>query len=100
MSGSAMHIAVRILVAITPLLATFVFVWLVSGPLNMGSGEKDIFLAIPLLLWSLLFSGCYLVLWWRGFTLGRSSGVSAGFATALVVIAWVVLLVVLLAGGG
>jgi hypothetical protein len=93
-----MHIAARLLVAVVPFLLTLLFAWLVSGHLSLGGGEKDIFLVIPLLLWSVLFLCCYLVLWWRRFALGRSVAVSAGFATALVVIAWVVLAIALQVG--
>lgn|GEM_PF-958522 len=90
-----MNITARLLVAVAPFLLTFLFAWLVSGPLSLGGGEKDILLAIPLLLWSLLFLCCYLVLWWRRFTLSHSITVAAGFATALIVVAWLVLIIAL-----
>ena len=82
-----MIISLRLLVAVVPLLLTFLFAALVLGPLSLSAGEKDIFLAFPLLLWSVLFLCCYLVLWWRRLALGRSIALSAGFATALCVIA-------------
>ena len=93
-----MHIAARLLVAVVPFLVTFLFAWLVSGQLSLGGGEKDLFLVIPLLLWSALFLCCYLLLWWRRFAFGRSVVVSAGFATALVVIAFIFLAIALQAG--
>lgn len=84
-----MKILARLLVAIVPLLLTFVFVWLISGPLSLGGGEKDLFLAVPLLLWSVLFLSAILVLGWRKVSLGRSAAVAAGIATALLVVTWV-----------
>lgn len=88
-----MNIATRLLVAFVPLLLTLVFAALVSGPLSLGGGEKDIFLAIPLLFWSVVFLICHVVLWRRRLAAGRSIAVSAGFATALTVIALVALAV-------
>jgi hypothetical protein len=68
-----MRIMGRFLVAITPLLLTLLFAWLaMEGYLNLGAGCKDIILAVPLLIWSLAFLVCYIILWLRGFTLGRS----------------------------
>ena len=87
-----MRIIGRFLVAVTPLLLTFLFAWLtMEGHLNLGAGCKDIILAVPLLIWSLVFLACYIVLWWRRFTLGRSVFISVALATGLVVFAGVVL---------
>jgi hypothetical protein len=86
----------KLLLAFVPLLLTVIFAWLVmDGYLNFGGGEKEIILAVPLLIWSLVYLCCYLVLWWRRITLGRSIAVSSGLATGFVVIAWVVLFGVL-----
>jgi len=82
-----MNIAIRLSVAVVPFLLTFLIAELLDG------GEKDVFFVVPLLLWSVLFLCCHLVLWWRRFALGRSIAVSAGFATAVVAIAVVVLAV-------
>jgi hypothetical protein len=68
------------------------FGWLVlEGHLNFGSGEKDIFLLIPLLLWSFVWFCSILVLWWRRSPVGRSLKLAAAFATASIVIMWVIL---------
>jgi hypothetical protein len=88
-----MHIVRRILVPLLPFLLTLLFAWLVAGPLSLGGGEKDIFLVIPLLLWSLIFAGCYLILWWRRSALGRSVVISAACATALVIVSVIFLAV-------
>jgi hypothetical protein len=86
----------KLLLAFVPLLLTVLFAWFVmDGYLNFGGGEKEIILAVPLLIWSLVYLCCYLFLWWRRITLGRSVAVSSALATGLVVIAWVVLFGVL-----
>jgi hypothetical protein len=82
-----------ILVAVTPLLLTLLFGWLTTeGYLNLGAGCKDVFLAVPMLAWSLVFFLCCIVSSWRKLTVNRSIVTSAAVATALVVFAWVVLL--------
>lgn len=87
-----MYVLLKLFLAIVPLLITVLFAWLtMEGHLNFGGGEKDIFLAIPLLLWSLVYLGCFLALWWRRAPTGRSVAVSSGLATGFVVIAWAVL---------
>lgn len=87
-----MSTALRLLLAAAPLLLTVLLGWLVmDGNLNLGGGEKDIFLVLPLLVWSLVFLGCFLLLWWRRSTLGRTVALSAGFATGFVVTAALIL---------
>jgi len=87
-----MNVLFRLLLAVAPLLLTVLFGWLVmDGYLNFGGGEKDIFLLIPLLLWSFVYLCCYLVFWWRQCGLGRSVALSSVIATGFVVIAWVIL---------
>jgi hypothetical protein len=88
-----MHLLLRLFLAIVPLLITVPFAWLtMEGYLNFGGGEKDIFLAVPLLLWSLVYLCCYLALWWRRSSIGRSVAVSSGLATGVVAVAWAVVL--------
>jgi hypothetical protein len=87
----------RLLLAVAPLLLTVLFGWLtMEGHLNFGGGEKDIFLLIPLLLWSFVWFCTFLTLWWRRSPVGRSLKFSAAIATALVVSAWIILAVVVL----
>ena len=89
-----MIVASRLLIAVGPLLASLLFGWLVmEGHLNFGSGEKDIFLTVPLLLWSGIFLLSELTLWLQGFAVGRSVAVSGGLATGLTALAWVVLFI-------
>ncbi|MGH8631809.1 MAG: hypothetical protein ACREU7_13730 [Burkholderiales bacterium] len=81
---------VRLAVAILPFLATILFAFLtMEGHLNFGGGEKDIFLSLPLLLWSMAFFVSSLIAWWRKATLGRAAVMSATLATGLVVLLWV-----------
>jgi hypothetical protein len=63
-----------------------------EGYLSFGGGEKDIFLSVPLLLWSLIFLVSSLIAWWRKSTLRRAAAISAIVATAVVVLIWVSLL--------
>ena len=80
----------RIVVAVLPFLATVLFTLLtMEGYLNFGGGEKDIFLSVPLVLWSLVFFVSCLIAWWRRFTLARAASVSALLATGIVVLLWV-----------
>jgi hypothetical protein len=84
---------VRVLVAVLPFLATILFTFLtMEGYLSFGGGEKDIFLSVPLLLWSLIFLVSSLIAWWRKSTLRRAAAISAIVATAVVVLIWVSLL--------
>lgn len=79
-----MHTVLKLFLAITLLLLTVLLAWLtMEDHLSLGAGEKDIFLAVPLLLWSLVHLCCYLVLWrWRrSFSTGRLLAVSASVAT-------------------
>ena len=87
-----MHALLKLFLAVVPLLLTVLLAWLLmEGHLSFGGGEKDIFLAVPLLLWSLVYLCCYLVLWWRRSAIARSVVVSSGLATAVVAVAWLVL---------
>lgn len=89
---NAMRTPLRLVLAAAPLLLTVLFGWLVmEGILNLGGGEKDVFLVFPLLLWSLVFLCCFLLLWWRRSTLGRTVALSAGIATGFVVAAALIL---------
>lgn len=85
-------IVLRISIAVAPLLVSLIFGWLtMEGSLNFGGGDKDVFLAAPLLLWSSIFLLGKLTLWLQGFALGKSVSVAAGLATGLTALAWIVL---------
>lgn len=85
-----MQTVIRLTVALAPLLLSFLFAWFVMESDFFGS-EKDIFLAVPLLLWSLVFLAACVILWWRKFPFGRLLSASVVVATGFVVVVWVVL---------
>jgi hypothetical protein len=93
MSPFVMQILAKFVVGLVPLALTLLgAALLMEGVLNLGGGEKDIFLAIPLLLWSLTFLVAYLVTA-RGQSVRslRPLGKSALIATGLLAVAWVLL---------
>ena len=95
-----MRILGKLAVAGTPLLATIAFAWLLmEGLLSFGGGEKDIFLALPLLVWSVAFACFYLALSRRTeVTAMRPMALAAAAATVLVGALWAVLFAVSLFG--
>ena len=93
-----MNILLKLFLAVAPLLFTVILTWLtMEGLLNFGSGEKDIFLAIPLLLWSLVYLCSYLCFWYRRASTSRTIAMSSVIATVVVVVVWAVLFGVVLA---
>jgi hypothetical protein len=89
--------ASRLAVAFSPLLATILLVFLtMEGHLNFGGGETDVFLSVPLLLWSVVFLFSSPIAWWRGLPPGRAAAASAVVATGLVALLWVCALAYLL----
>ena len=83
-----MRILPRLPIAILPLALSFLFGYLLTGPLSLGGGEKDILLAIPLVAWSVLFLVCFLVLSLRRRPLLWSFGVAACVSAGLLLVAW------------
>jgi len=93
--SAAAHVVLRLFAAVAPLLLTVVLAWLVMEDyLCFGGGEKEIFLAVPLLMWSLVYLLCYLALWWRRFVIGRAVAVSSAIASGVVAVAWLALFAV------
>lgn len=77
----------RSLLALAPLLLALLFGWLtVEGRLNLGAGEKDIVLVLPVLAWALLFACACAVNWWRGAATTRGATWAAIVATALLLV--------------
>ena len=82
----------RLTLALAPLALTLLFAWLtMEGYFSFSSGEKDILIAVPLLIWSLVYLCSSLVLWSRRAAIGRSVATASTFATAIVAVAWLVL---------
>lgn len=82
------------MVASVPLLLTPLLIYsLAEGILDFGGGEKDILLALPWLIWSVVFALCSFVLIYRHWPTGRwvprSALVSTGFLLGLGVIAYI-----------
>jgi hypothetical protein len=85
-------IVLRLLVLVLPFVLTIAFGALIAeGLISLGSGEKDLFLTLPLLLWSLIYAICYVALWWRGAAPGRTLARAALYATVCLIVAWVAL---------
>ena len=84
----------RLVSAFLPLALCLVFAWLVtSGPLGFGGGEKDIFLVLPLALWSVVFAAVSLAMWARGASLASASKLSALVALGVLAVSFALLVV-------
>jgi len=67
----------------------FVFAWLVTaGPLSFGGGEKDIFLVLPLALWSMVFAVTSLAMWAGGASRTKATRVSALVALGVLAVSY------------
>jgi len=80
--------------ASVPLLVTPVLIYgLAEGILDFGGGEKDILLALPWLIWSVVFALCSFILIYRPWAIGRwvlrSALISTGVLVELGLIAYV-----------
>ena|SRR5690242_16543856 len=72
---------IRAAVLILPLLLTWPLGWAtMEGYLNFGGGEKDIILAVPWIIWSLIFAIAGAAYWKKGRPLGSATLRSAGIA--------------------
>ena len=90
------NIASRIITALFPLALTPVLVELIAnGQLDLGGGEKDLVWVIPWFLWSMIFMLSSFFLWYRGWSLRRSS-----VRSAIVGVGGVLLAALLLAAFG
>ena len=83
----------HILLALVPVLVTPALVFAVAeGWLNFGGGEKDLVLAIPYVVWALVFAGVYIVLILKRWSLrrwiNRSLVVSIGVICYLAIVAF------------
>lgn len=62
-----------------------------NGQLDLGGGEKDLVWVVPWFLWSMIFAVSSFVLWYRGWSLWRSSARSAAVGIGGVLFAALVL---------
>ena len=84
----------QVVMASVPLLVTPVLIYgLAEGILDFGGGEKDILLALPWLIWSVVFALCSFILIYHRWAIGRwvlrSALISTGVLVELGLIAYV-----------
>ena len=83
----------KIAICLLPLALTPLWGFLISeGYLNLGGGCKDIILLIPWLLWSLVYSVFFIVLWIRGRPFGQLIAYSVAGASGVIVLVWIIML--------
>ena len=88
--GSVLRVVIALLpVAVAPVLVILI----ANGELDLGGGEKDLVWVLPWLLWSIIFAVSSFILWYRGWSLLRSSARSAAVGFGGVVIAALLLAV-------
>jgi hypothetical protein len=77
----------RLTVLLLPFLLTWPLGWAtMEGHLNFGGGEKDVFLLIPWLLWSIIHAIIGAVFWKRGRELWQSTWMSAALAAGIAIL--------------
>jgi hypothetical protein len=87
----------RIIALLWPVILPPLLVFAVSEDwVDFGGGEKDIFLALPLILFALLNFGAGLFFWHRGSAPGRAAWQACVAALGLLVIIWSVLAIIFL----
>ncbi|MFB3142004.1 MAG: hypothetical protein ACE1Z2_04255 [Acidobacteriota bacterium] len=75
--------------ALTPLLGFFI----AEGYLNFGGAEKDLFLLIPWMVWSLVYFVLFLILWRRKFSITKGCDYAAVGATGALALIYGVILI-------
>lgn len=84
----------RLCSALAPLAFCFLLAWLVTrGSISLSGGEKDIFLVLPLAVWSLVFAVASLITWAGGVALPRATRLSALVATGVFTLAFALFVV-------
>jgi hypothetical protein len=74
----------RIVACLAPLVFTPVWGFLIAeGYLDFGGGCKDIILLIPWVLWSLVYSVCFILLWIKKYPPAELIAYSAAVATGV-----------------
>lgn len=93
-----MNYVLKLFWALLPFLVSALLVGAVGEDfISFGCGDKDIFLSIPLLLWSFVYLCTYLVLSWRRHKILNTVAMSSVVATVVVIVIWLALLVFLAA---
>jgi len=81
--------ALRLGICFLPFVFTPVWGFLIADSyLNFGGGEKDLFLLIPWLIWSLIYLLIFVVSWLKRYSIKRGLCFSAGGATVILGVIW------------
>ncbi len=84
----------RLILSILPLALTPLLGFLIAhGYLNFGGGEKDLFLLIPWIVWSVVYFVLFLIFWRRKLSIQKGCGYAALGATGALVLIYVVMLI-------
>lgn len=84
----------KLLICLLPAALTPLWGYLIAeGYLNFGGGEKDLFLLIPWILWSVIYSLIFIVAWIRRNNIKAILLYSVGGATGILAVAWSVLFI-------
>ena len=84
----------RLILSIVPLALTPLLGFLIAeGYLNIGGGEKDLFLLIPWMVWSLVYFVLFLILWRRKFPIKKGCDYAAVGATGALALIYGVILI-------
>jgi hypothetical protein len=88
------HVLLRLSACLLPLALTPAWAYLIAeSHLDFGGGEKDLLLLIPWLAWSLVYLAFSVVLWIRRRPIRKGILYSAGGATIVLILAWLVIFV-------
>lgn len=92
--GTPVQTFLRLLTLLTPLLLTPLLVFMLAdGLINLGGGEKDILMALPWLVWALLFMTFGIGQWKKQPAYPSWLARSLVYSVGALVLLWVVLLV-------
>ena len=84
----------RLILCIVPLALTPLLGFLIAeGYLNFGGGEKDLFLLILWMVWSLVYFVLFLILWRRKFSIKKGCDYAAVGATGALALIYGVILI-------
>ncbi len=84
----------RLILSIVPLALTPLLGFLIAeGYLNLGGGEKDLFLLIPWMVWSVVYFVLFLILWRRKFSITKGCDYAAVGATGALALIYGVVLI-------
>ena len=84
----------RLILSIVPFALTPLLGFLIAeGYLNFGGGEKDLFLLIPWMVWSVVYFVLFLILWRREFSINKGCDYAAVGATGALALIYGVILI-------